>query len=146
MDKAQAPGRMMIKVVGILFIIASGIGIVSAFITLATADVIAGTAFGAVASTLRIIAVYLIVASAWGLIVGILGVKHCGNLEKAGLLRTLAIISLAANVAYMIFSGFSFLALLDLVLPILFLVGAQQNVTAKQALGGNVQPPSQDDN
>lgn len=142
-------GKTMLKVVGILYIIFSGISILVGLLAMMGGGMIAaggdmmGTGVGAVAA---IAGVVMILSSVFGLIVGIIGVKNCAKPEKAQVCFVLGII-LIVLAAFSLISAFSgdgniFSGLIGLVLPILYTLGAYWN---KQSLAemNAPQAPSQ---
>ena len=137
-----APGRGFLKVTGILYIVFSGIGIVFTLLAMAGTAAL-GTLLGINTSILTLIYLVALVLAAYGLFMGIIGVKHCANLEKAKFLRTCVIIEFVLRGIVVISSavmiGFSGVVLesIGFVLPILFLIGASKNIEASNA------PPTQ---
>ncbi len=120
-------GRMFLKVCGILMIIGGGLGLITMFTTMSIL-----MAFGFV-----FITVFGIIGSAIQLVTGILGVVHCNNASKAGLLLALGVVSVAllliSNVVLPMVYGtaINFVSILTgAVLPVLFIIGAQKNKVA----------------
>ena len=127
-------GKNMLKVVSILYIIFSGISILLGLLALVGGGMIAaggdmmGAGVGAVAA---IAGVVLIASSVFSLIVGIIGVKNCAKPEKAQVCFVLGII-LIVLAAFSLISSFGgdgnvFSALVGLVLPVLYTLGAYWN-------------------
>lgn len=142
----NAPGRLKLKVTGILYIIQAAITILLGLLALA-----GGTMFlsvdgvdSSVGSVLGIIAgivgIVIIVSAAYSLIVGILGVKNSNKPEKCGVNFVLGIITI-------VFCGFSLLfgilavagggevtslisPVIALIIAIFYTVGAKQNKDA----------------
>ena len=137
----KAPGSGLLKVVGILYVIFAGIGIIFGLIGLAGIAALAALV-GVSSGLLTFSALIGLASAAFRLFLGIVGIKHNNNLEKAGFLRTLGIADVALAGASVIFGavllGLSGLALelVGLVLPILFLIGASKNVAAARAPQG----------
>ena len=134
----KAPGSGILKVVGILYVIFAGIGIIGGLIAIAGTSVLART-LGINIPILTLIYIIALVSAAYRLFVGIIGIKESNNLEKAGFLRTLGIIDVVLAGAAVISSGIllgfgsAVLELIGLVLPILFLIGASKNVAARNS-------------
>ena len=142
----NAPGRLKLKVTGILYIIQAAITILLGLLALA-----GGTMFlsvdgvdSSVGSILGIIAgivgIVIIVSAAYSLIVGFLGVKNSNKPEKCGVNFVLGIITI-------VFCGFSLLfgilavagggevtslisPVIALIIAIFYTVGAKQNKDA----------------
>ena len=141
----QAPGKGLLKVTGILYIILAALAIVGGILMAAGGGVgmMAGTqgldgvvvAGGAILIGLG---VYTIIANIFGLIMGILGVKNCDKPEKATVCMVLGIIVLVLGVIGGIVSivnqGLSFSSVLSLlcslVIPGLYTWGAYKNKQA----------------
>ena len=141
MNNTDLKGRLMLKVVGILYIIFAALSILTGLLAVvggAALGVAGGESLalglGVVAMVLGVIA---ILSSTFSLVVGILGVKWCNRPDKAGTLFVLGIvlIVLAALNLLSAFSGDSSTSVagsvLGLVLPVLYTLGAWQN---KQSL------------
>ena len=135
----SAPGKNFLFVVGILYIVFAGIGLLVSAGGLLTADYwdsVFPTASGMSWSVYYQIA---IVGSFFHVFVGIMGVVNRARLEKASMLRVLACIDIAyvvfgAVLGSMVFAGAfgGFVAVFSLavglVLPILYFIGAQKNL------------------
>ena len=111
----KAPGRNFIRIPSILFLIG---GIVSFF------AILGGPSIG--------FPVFAFFISLFQIFMSIQGILHCNNLDKASRLKTLGIISLTlAIIMFFINLGVGigfFMAILGLVIPILYIVGANKNV------------------
>lgn len=126
-----APGRKFLKVTGILYLVFGGLGVLMGLLAFAGAGVADAMAPGVgLESGIRIAAVLMLVTSAYHLVLGILGVKFCDRAEKAGLLIGLAILDVALVALGFVIASFTWLSLIGLVLPILYLVGALKNKNA----------------
>lgn len=138
---ANAPrGKTMLRVIGILYIVFAVFSFFSSAAFLLSADywdMVLPIAGGMSWSTYYSVA---ILSSLYSLTIGILAVVFCGKPEKAGLLKILAIISIVRVFAWYAFAlqsgalaaiGFTGLSLIglpiDLILPVLFLIGAHRN-------------------
>lgn len=141
MNNTELKGRLMLKVVGILYIIFAALSILTGLLAVvggAALGVAGGESLalrlGALAMILGFVA---ILSSVFSLVVGILGVKWCNRPDKAGTLFVLGIILivLAALSLLSSFGGDSSSSvvsgLIGLVLPVLYTLGAWQN---KQSL------------
>lgn len=141
MNDTQLKGRMMLKVVGILYIVFAAISIFCGLVAIVGGAALGVAMGGDVAVGLGVVAAVLglvaILGSVFGLVVGILGVKWCNRPDKAGVLFVLGIV-LVVLAALQLLAAFSgdgstsvVSALIGLVLPVLYTVGAWQN---KQSL------------
>ena len=118
-DSTVAPGRNFLKITSVLYIIFSG----SAFIRLFALP------------NLSLLSVRTLLSS-YNMFMGIIGIKYCKSIDKANLLRVLAITDLLLRTFFLIHSIvllqmqiaiviFAFvLSVFDFALPILYLVGA----------------------
>lgn len=141
MNNTELKGRLMLKVVGILYIVFASFSILAGLVAIAGGAALGIAGGESLALGLGALAVILgfvaILSSVFGLVVGILGVKWCNRPDKAGTLFVLGIvlIVLAALSLLSSFSGDSSASvvssLLGLVLPVLYTLGAWQN---KQSL------------
>ncbi|MCL2376173.1 MAG: hypothetical protein FWC76_02135 [Defluviitaleaceae bacterium] len=132
-------GRKMLKVVGILYIVFSGINILVGLFGMGTAglwdtimplpNVSWMTYYG-----------MLFLVYAYTLFMGIMGLVHSNRPEKGGFLRVLGLVSIVAYIAFYVFGGLEaarFLGMvwlipLDFVLPVLFIIGAMKNMKTQQ--------------
>ena len=142
MNNTELKGRLMLKVVGILYIIFAALSILTGLMA-----VVGGAALGiaggeSLALGLGVITMVLgvvaILSSTFSLVVGILGVKWCNRPDKAGTLFVLGVVLTALAVLNLLSSfggdnGSAAVvgALIGLVLPVLYTLGAWQN---KQSL------------
>ena len=141
----EAKGKTILKVVGILFIIFGAISVIISLLALVGGAALAGASgmlegadAGMVAAGGAIVIVAGVVAliqSVIDLIAGILGVKNCDKPEKA---QTCFILGVVIIVIAIISDIFAFIssgvnastiisALIGLVLPVLYVVGANKN-------------------
>ena len=129
----QLKGRTMLKVVGILYIVFAGISIVGGLMLMLGGGMFAttgdlGVGVGAIAVVGGLV---IIISSALGLVAGILGVKFCNRADKAQVCFVMGIILVVLAAISLISSltGDSsvFSALIGLVLPILYTLGAYWN-------------------
>ena len=142
----EAKGKSILKVSGILLIIFGAIGLISTIISLVGASAIGamagamGVDTGAYNALITVSGIIAIACGAVYLVAGILGVLNAAKPEKAKTCMILGVIMVALQVVSTIFSiivsGFSGTAVISviigLVLPVLFIVGANQN---KQSSG-----------
>ena len=133
----DAPGKGILKVVSILFIIFGAIATVVSLLGLfgSAALTAAGGGLGyAVGGILMAATVILLIVSVLELILGIVGLRKCGDPGKAGYFITtgivLSILSLIPLVINFSYSGFSLTSLIGFVLPILYIVGGAMNRSA----------------
>ena len=134
MNNTELKGRLLLKVVGILYIIFAALSILTGLMA-----VVGGAALGiAGGESLALgLGAIAILSSTFSLVVGILGVKWCNRPDKAGTLFVLGIV-LIVLAALSLLSSFSsdsstsvVSSVLGLVLPVLYTLGAWQN---KQSL------------
>lgn len=142
MNNTELKGRLMLKVVGILYIIFAALSILTGLLA-----VVGGAALGvaggeSLALGLGVVAMVfglmMILSSVFSLVAGILGVKWCNRPDKAGTLFVLGVVLTALAVLNLLSSfggdnGSAAVvgALIGLVLPVLYTLGAWQN---KQSL------------
>jgi len=131
----NAPGRNFIKVTGILWIIFGAIGLLTG---LFIADL--ASAGGKVnipgmeqlTGSIGLLAFLMIIGSIVEIIIGIFGIYHCNNREKANLILTIATCYIIYLILLIIlykavFSFFSMTSLISFLFPILYIVGAKKN-------------------
>jgi len=135
-----APGRGFLKVVGILYVIFAGLGILLGLLGLAGTAALG--ALGASTSVLTLLYVIMLLSSGYGLFLGIIGIKHCNDLRKASFVRICGIVDIVLRSLIVVWGGVTLgfagivLESIGLVLPILFLVGASKNVAAAASMQG----------
>lgn len=137
--ETKAPGRGMLKVTGIVYIILGVLATLCGLLLLAGGGMMMQTGestamgLGAVAG---ILSVLILVSGVFYLIVGILGVKNCNKPEKCGVNFVLGIILMVLVVFNLVTSAIANgplstgTDLIALVLAILYLIGARQNKNA----------------
>jgi hypothetical protein len=148
----NAPGKGLLKVSGILLIIIGAIytllGVLALGGSFSQAVVEQTMALtGATATVIRIGAIIMLAMGLFELIVGILGVKNCDKPEKAqtcfvaGIMLVLLVL-VNAIMAVMKGSFVWYFTVIDLLFPILYLVGALKNKEASRTgapeISGNV--------
>jgi hypothetical protein len=134
-----APGQRILLVIGILYIAFSGYTLFGAGSELNAPawDILPDAAL-----PWAIFYGYAVVVAVFGLFIGIMAVVNRARPEKAGLLRTLGIIAVAlvvveAALSFTVFTGAlagitAILTLIvGLVLPVLYIFGAQKNIPRK---------------
>jgi hypothetical protein len=133
----DAPGKGILKVVSILFIIFGAIAtVVSLAAVLGSAALTAaGGGIGyAVGSILMVATVILLIVSVLELILGIVGLRKSGDPGKAGYFITtgiiLAILSLIPMIINLSYGSFSVTSFIGFVLPVLYIVGGAMNRNA----------------
>ncbi|MCL2611069.1 MAG: hypothetical protein FWE02_05260 [Defluviitaleaceae bacterium] len=128
----NAPGKSLLKAVGIIYIILSALSLLGSLFSF---DIIS------------------IITSGWGVFVGIFAVLNCENLEKAKTIKLFAMIDIVVTIIGVIIAaivaistlgallgvagaigaiiGSLLIGAIGLVLPILLLVGANRNLKAQ---------------
>lgn len=124
----KAPGKGFLQVCGILFIIFSGISLV---ILAASGSIMGelasyGISDSGITAKLIVSAIFTII----DLIAGIIFVVNCNKIDKAFLCIFFAILTIVLQIISIIIGGFTWLALIGFVLPILCLIGAVKNMNA----------------
>ena len=133
------PGRGMLKVTGILYIVFGGITMLLALFallgTIAMPEYMEYVA-GISADFLAVMAMVLFIQSGFSLFVGIVAVRNCADAEKATFIRAIVIIHLVMLVLQIIvdisIGSIPIEAIAGVTVPIVALVGAQKNVNALQ--------------
>lgn len=120
-----APGKTMLKVVSILFIIGGGLGALLSLIAIFT---LGALGFGIVPGVIAGL-VLGIIGSAAELVVGIMGLKKCDDPKQAMFFIVTGIVLCAVNFISMILY-FQASSLISFVLPILYIVGGFMNKKA----------------
>lgn len=129
----NAPGKGLLKVVSILFIIGGALvtllSIFAVFGSIALAAYVGGPA-----GILVVASIVSLIVGVLELILGIIGLKKCGDPAQSGffivtgiILCVLALISLILSIAG---GSFSVGGLIGFVLPILYIVGGNMNKKA----------------
>jgi len=140
----KAPGRNLLLVTGILFIVFNAIGAMTIPFTLLTIEFWLPM-FGGEAMRYAWIFVYVagILLSLFAVVVGILGVAFCNKPDRAGVLIGLAVMTIVLSILYNIVYAANILSFSDglgiftvitipvtLVLPVLYIAGAAKNKKA----------------
>lgn len=140
----RAPGKTLLKVTGILYIIVSALLLLSGIVMLAGGGLLtaggmyAGNGLGAfLGAGVLVLAVVALAQGVFGLIMGILGVKNCDKPEKAGacivmgiLVLVLGVIGLIGNLVGQSGSSALISSVAGLIIPALYTWGAFQNKKA----------------
>lgn len=130
----NAPGKGLLKVVSILFIIGGALvlllSLLAVGVTIAAISLIGGLAILAVVGT-----ILLIIVGALELILGIVGLKKCGDPAQGGYFITTGIILCALSLVSIILGlvgggTFDVSGAIGFVLPILYIVGGNMNKKA----------------
>lgn len=126
----NAPGKGLLKVVSILFIIFGAIATIVSLLALIGSAAI--TAYlGDLGIVLILATAIMLIASVLELVLGIVGLKKCSDPAKAGFFIVTGIILCVLTLASMIMNiasaGFSAISLIGFVLPVLFIVGGAMN-------------------
>lgn len=139
---ARAPGKTMLKVTGILFIVFGAISLILGLLALAGAAMMyelgttvpGGFGIEYAAGAVALAAAVMIGQSLFSIFLGIMALVNAAKPHKCGVVRALAIVQLAL-VLLMLVVDPSIIAIVGFVLPILTLIGAQQNIKAhKEAM------------
>ncbi len=130
----NAPGKGILKVVSILFIIFGAIATILSLVGLLGSAYLTAVSYG-LAGILVVAMVIALIGSALELVLGIVGLKKCNDPSQANFFIVSGIVLCVLNLVSMIMS-FSVTSLIAFVLPILFIVGGVQN---KNAAAPNVQ-------
>ena len=133
----NAPGKGMLKVVGILFIIVGAIYTLLGILAFAgsfSQAVVEQTAAitGATATVIRVSALVMLILGLFELVAGILGVKNCNKPEKAQtcfIIGVVLVLLVVANAIMSVTKGqfVWYMTVIDLALPVLYLIGALKN-------------------
>lgn len=130
----NAPGKTMLKVVSILFIIFGAIAALLSLIAVFGAAVVSAYTEG-IGAILLIATILMLIVSVVELVIGIVGLKKCADPSQSGffivtgiILCVLSLISLVLSIAG---SSFSATGLIGFVLPILYIVGGSMNKNAQ---------------
>jgi hypothetical protein len=133
----EAPGKGVLKVTSILFIVFGGIAAVLFLVSLIGAAALSGSMGyygyqmgGLVAGAIFGAAIVGLIACALDIVIGILGLKKCADPKQYNffivtgiVLSILELVSLVMN--------FSPMSLIGFILPILYIYGGWQNKNAK---------------
>ena len=129
----NAPGKGLLKVVSILFIIFGVIATIVSLIALVGSAAVT-VYLGDLGIILMIATIIMLIASVLELIMGILGVKKCSDPQKASFFVTTGILLCALTLVSLIMSiassSFSVTSLIGFVLPVLYIIGGAMNKKA----------------
>ena len=131
-----APGRGMLKVVGILGIVFGGINSIMVLFGLLTAEFWDAVMPATGGIPWEVYYLFAFVVVGYGIFASIMAIVHCATLEKASFLKTLGVISVILVVIFgivdvsVIGAAAAVMLPINLVLPILYIVGASRNVKA----------------
>jgi len=129
----DTPGRGILKVVSILYIILGGIfalmAVLALFLSATIAAWMSGMLGGLGAIAGGVLFVVLLIPAAVDLTIGILGVKYADDPHKTGYFIVTGYI-LAVLSLIMLIMGFSVWGLIMFILPVLFIVGGYMNRSA----------------
>lgn len=136
----NAPGQSLLKVVSILFIVFGAIATVVSIVAIlgsavvTAAGAVADDSVAAVGGLLLIGSIFLLISSVLELVLGIVGVKKCGDPSKAGYFIVTGILLCMFSVLSIILSAaggsFAWTGCIGFVLPILYIVGGNMNKKA----------------
>ena len=126
---------VMLKVVSIIMVIFGGIGIITSLLAIVGASA-AAALLGIGAGGMMVSIIISLIASAFLLFAGVMGIKGSGDSSKVQTLKlygiiliALAVISTVVEIIIMpVFGGMAIVGLLlSLVLPVLYILGATKN-------------------
>ena len=125
-------GRKFLKVTGILMIIGGAFGIIGGIVAMIGAGALAAV-LETSAGGLMLASALILASAVFQLIAGIMGVKHCENIEKAqsclimGVL--VAVLSVVGNIISNVMgTSFNIMSYATgLVIPVLYIIGAAKN-------------------
>lgn len=132
----EAPGKMMLKVSGIILIIFGGIAALASLAGILLGGAVGMAGAGAAAAGLIIFgSIIVLVSGAFNVVAGIMGVKNCNVPEKANIcfvfgiiMVSLQVISFLMNLISGSLSGSVIIStLIGFVLPVIYLLGAMKN-------------------
>ncbi|MEG1847193.1 MAG: hypothetical protein RRX92_05230 [Lachnospiraceae bacterium] len=134
----EAKGKTLMKVVSIVMIVGSVLGIIAAIIMLIGGGAVAAIGgasglegSGVVGGTLIGLSIVTIVVGVIELLAGIFGVKECGNVEMAPKCFKYGIVLIILVAVEIIFSivtgGFKIMDLLGFLFPVLYTLAANMN-------------------
>lgn len=124
----NAPGKGILKVVSILFIIFGAIATVISIFGLVGSAYLSAVSLG-LAGILVVATIIALIGSALELVLGIVGLKKCDNPSQANFFIVAGIVLCVLNLVSLIMS-FNVATLIGFVLPILYIVGGVQNKNA----------------
>lgn len=132
---ANAPGKVLLQVVSIIFIVFGAIAIIVSIIAIAGSALL--TAYtGGMAAMLIVVSVIALASGVLELIIGIMGLKKCKDPAKANFFIIWGIILCAISLISLIMSffvAFSWTSLVGFILPVLYIVGGVMNKKAVTA-------------
>ena len=130
----DAPGKGMLKVVSILFIIFGAIATIVSIIAIIGSAVLTAytVGFGAI---FLVGSILLLIVSVLELIIGIIGLKKCADPSQAGFFIVTGIVLVVLGLVsmFLTISNFQVTSLISFILPILYIVGGYMNKNAKTA-------------
>lgn len=135
---SYAPGRKILLVVGILYIIFGGFGIIGGFVGIAMPDyaiALLDWTLPLGRASWRTYYYFGVIFSIYDILLGIMGIAYSNNILKANLLLGLAIGYAVAYAIFLIAIGFAAMSALNgmwmlpfgFVLPTLYIIGAVKN-------------------
>ena len=138
----SAPGKTMLKVCGILYIVFGGLSFMVGLYAMLGTAMLSGLVesamweeVGMMVALAFALSLGALVQSGFSIFVGVMAVTYAAVLEKATFLRTIIIVHaamllIAITVDSMHVAEFSPLSLVGFVVPIIAFIGARQNVRA----------------
>ena len=134
-----APGRGMLKVTGILYIVFGSMSVVMALLAMLGAAVIAEFGegalgvdlYGATAGFVALISVIMLVQSGFSIFLGIVCIRFAPRIEKGAFLRNMIILHMVFLLMSLVLDP-SALTVVSFVVPIIALIGAIRNNKANE--------------
>jgi hypothetical protein len=134
---ANAPGKTMLQVVSIIFIVFGAIATIVSIIALAGSALLTA-AVGGFGALFLVVSIIALASGVLELIIGILGLKKSKDPSKANFFIGWGIAMCVINLITMILSflpgaAFSWTSLIGFILPVLYIVGGVMNKKAVTA-------------
>jgi len=134
----NAPGKGLLKVVSILFIIFGVLATIASLLMVIGSAAVTALGGGAIGGILLISTILLFLVSVLELIIGIIGVGRSGDPTKAGFFIVtgiiLCVLALASLIIGIASSGFQWQSCIGFILPILYIVGGAMNKKAAEGV------------
>lgn len=140
----MAPGKTLIKVAGIVLVIFGILGFITGLVTIGggayIVNAIGIAGIGLMGGIAILLGIFVVIASILNIIFGILGIRNCDKPKKAGMIFVLGVVMVILTtiqfVLGIVVSGFEYTSIISLaiglVLPVLYIVGANQNKQARR--------------
>jgi len=125
-NHATAPGKSLVFASGILFLVIGGLVAIGVLALLADSNIA------------QAIFTLLLDVSFW-ITIGILGIVHCGDLKWARRLRNWGIVGIILLTLSLLITGLNFINFVLFAAPIMFVAGAQRNISALNKISQFIQ-------